>query len=147
MKLCLSYLSKMEGYRARIGKIAAGGDINKIIQEINSSRYVNHEIAEFYQEFDQAFLSLYPDFVSILNSLLKEEKQYKDFDTFSTELRVYALIWLGIESSGEISKFLRCSESTVYNYRTQMRNKAIDRTSFESRFIEISHKRRHKSST
>lgn len=147
MNLCLSYLAKMEGYRARIGKIASGGDINKLMQEINSTRYVNHEIAEFYQEFDKAFLSLYPDFISILNSLLQEDKRYQDNEKLGTELRVYALLWLGIESSGEIAKFLRCSESTVYNYRTQMRNRATDRTNFESQFINISLRRRHKLST
>lgn len=147
MKLCLSFLSKMEGYRAKIGKIASGGDIKKIMDTINSSRFMNQEAAEFYHEFDRAFLSLYPDFISILNSLLKEESRYSVNGKFVTELRIYALIWLGFESSGDIAKFLRCSESTVYNYRTQMRNKAIDRGTFEDVFIEISHQRRHKIST
>lgn len=143
MQLCLSYLGKMESYRARIGRIAATGDVDKVLKAINSSRYVNQEISEFYTSFDRAFFSLYPDFISILNSLLKEDEKFPEDDKFSTELRVYALIWLGIDSSGEIAKFLRCSESTVYNYRTIMRNRAIDRTNFEHEFIEISRLKRH----
>lgn len=143
MELCLSYLGKMESYRAKLGKLAAGGDIKKVVQAINSSRYVNQEISEFYDSFDKTFFSLYPDFINELNSLLQPGKRYPEERHLSTELRIYALLWLGIEASGEIAKFLRCSESTVYNYRTIMRNKAIDRSNFERKFIEISKAKRH----
>ena len=143
MQLCLSYLAKMESFRARLGKIASDGNLKKVTDAINSSRYVKQEISEFYENFDNTFLSLYPDFISILNSFLSEENRYPEDSKLNTELRVYALIWLGIETSGEISKFLRCSESTVYNYRTMMRNKAICRQDFEREFIRISQTKRH----
>lgn len=138
MELCLSYLGKMESFRARLGKIASEGDLKKVVDAINSSRYVNKEISEFYGNFDKAFLSLYPDFIQQLNGFLRDEERYNEVDKLTTELRVYALIRLGIYSSKEISKFLRCSESTVYNYRTQMRNRAIDRENFEDNFIKDS---------
>ncbi|MCH5229342.1 MAG: hypothetical protein J1F12_05025 [Muribaculaceae bacterium] len=144
MNLCLQYLNKMEHYRAYIGKIASGGDLQKVVKAINSSRYVNQEVSEFYQSFDEAFLSLYPDFKTVLNGFLREGEKYEECGSLTTELRVYALIWLGIESSGEIAKFLRCSESTVYNYRTVMRNRAKDRNKFEKDFILVSEARRHK---
>lgn len=137
MELCLSYLQKMERFRAELGKIAARADWPTLSNAINSSRYVNREIAEFYANFDQAFLTLYPNFIHTLNSLLIHSERYPEGGTFSTELRIYALIWLGIEASGDIAKFLRCSESTVYNYRTKMRNRAIDRDTFEERFASI----------
>lgn len=135
MELCLEYIAKMESFRAKLGKIASSGDINKVTKAINSSRYVNEEINEFYDNFDKSFLSLYPEFFQTLNNLLKPDLQYREVSSLSTELRLYALIWLGITSSGEIARFLRCSESTVYNYRTQMRNKALKRENFEADFI------------
>lgn len=143
MELCLSYLNKMETYRAKLGKMALEGDITKIYEAINSSRYVNQEISEFYEEFDKAFSNLYPDYIAVLNTLLREDSRYPEDVKFSKELRIYALIWIGIEASGEIAKFLRCSESTVYNYRTLMRNRAIDRKTFEESFISISQEKRH----
>ena len=143
MELCLSYLNKMERYRALLGRMVTSGDIKKLTHTINSSRYVNQEISEFYSEFDKTFINLYPYYIPILNTLLKEENRYPEDSKLTTELRIYALIWIGIEASGEIAKFLRCSESTVYNYRTQMRNKAKDRSTFEEAFIAISHQKRH----
>lgn len=138
MELCLSYLRKMESFRADLGKIAAKGNLSAVTKAINSSRYVNQEISEFFENFDKAFLSLYPGFIDTLNGLLREEERYPSSDRFSTELRIYALVWLGIGESGEIARFLRCSESTVYNYRTQMRNRAIDRESFEAEIAALS---------
>ena len=134
MNLCLNYLNKMESYRADLGKIAAKADWATLSSRIKSSRYVNHDIEIFYGEVDHAFLTLYPNFIRDLNKLLREEEQYENTPKLSTDLRIYALILLGIDSSGDIAKFLRISESTVYNYRTKMRNKAINRESFEEDF-------------
>lgn len=134
MELCLDYLRKMESFRAELAKIAARRNLDSLIKAINSSRYVNREIAEFYQKFDDAFSSLYPDFIPRLNTLLRDECQYDPSAGFSTDLRIYALIRLGIESSSSIARFLRCSDSTVYNYRTQMRRRAKDRHNFEEDF-------------
>lgn len=138
MELCLTYLAKMEAFRARLGAIAAKGDLKKLSQTINSSRYVNLEINDFYERFDRSFLAIYPHFFDILNNFLQEEYRYAVKETLSTEIRIYALIWTGMTSSSEIAKFLRCSDSTVYNYRTQMRNKAIHRDKFEEEFIRLS---------
>lgn len=137
MDLCLSYLRKMESYRAELGKIAAKGDWATLTQTIKSSRYVNREVDQFFRQFDKAFLSLYPGFIASLNSLLREDERFEDEAPFSTELRIYALVRLGVGSGAEIAKFLRCSESTVYNYRTQMRNRAKDRSTFEDDFAAL----------
>lgn len=137
MDLCLSYLRKMESYRAELGKIAAKGDWATLTQTIKSSRYVNREVDQFFRQFDKAFLSLYPGFIASLNSLLRDDERFEDEAPFSTELRIYALVRLGVGSGAEIAKFLRCSESTVYNYRTQMRNRAKDRSTFEADFAAL----------
>lgn len=136
MELCLDYLKKMETYRAELGKIAARADWKKLSDTIASSRYVNKEIEQFFARFDNAFLALYPGFVPRLNSFLRPECRYpENTDRFTTELRIYALLWLGIDGGAEIARFLRCSESTVYNYRTRMRNSALDRNGFEADFL------------
>lgn len=137
MELCLSYLKKMESYRADLGKIAARGDWAALTQTIKSSRYVNREVDQFFRQFDKAFLSLYPDFIASLNTLLRPEEHFPETSVLTTELRIYALLRLGVGNSGDIAKFLRCSESTVYNYRTQMRNRAVDRAGFEAAFLEM----------
>ena len=87
------------------------------------------------------FLGLYPTFVSDFNALLKDEEKIilKPDALLNRELRIYALLRLGITDSGKIANFLRCSTSTVYNYRTKMRNKAaVDRDEFENEIMKIS---------
>lgn len=136
MELSLRYLAQMEKFRADLAKTAAKGDWKVLTEKINSSRYINREIHDFFNNFDRAFLSIYPSYIKTLNSLLKEEEKYDESsESLSTELRIYALIRLGITESNQIAKFLKCSESTVYNYRTRMRNKAISRDDFEQEFI------------
>ncbi len=133
MKLCLSYLGKMESFRASLSKIAVKDGIEGVRKAINSSRYVNKEIKEFFDNFDTSFLSLYPDFIRSLNSLLRPEEGFdEELRELTTELRIYALIWLGIDESSRIAEFLRCSESTVFNYRTRMRNRATVRATFDA---------------
>lgn len=136
MELSLRYLAQMEKFRADLAKTAAKGDWKVLTEKINSSRYINREIQDFFNNFDRAFLSIYPSYIKTLNSLIKEEEKYDESsESLSTELRIYALIRLGITESNQIAKFLKCSESTVYNYRTRMRNKAIRRDDFEQEFI------------
>lgn len=136
MELSLSYLAQMERFRAEIAKFAAKGDWKTLTNRINSSRYVNREVQEFFENFDNAFLSIYPDYIFSLNRLLKPEERYGlERKSLTTELRIYALIRLGVTESNQIAKFLRCSESTVYNYRTKMRNRAVNREEFECEFM------------
>ena len=89
---------------------------------------------ELYAKFDSIFLNIYPDFIEEFNNLLvPEERIYpKQDELLTTELRIYALIRLGITDSNKIASFLRYSLRTVYNYRTKVRNKsAVTRGDFE----------------
>lgn len=133
MNLCLEYISKMENYRKHLNKVANKRNFDLLYETIQSSRYITKEVADFYGNFDDAFLHIYPDFIRDINTLLKPDDQIvlKDDERLTTELRICALMKLGITDGTKIQKFLRCSASTVYNYRTNLRNKAIDRDSFE----------------
>ena len=85
------------------------------------------ELREFYRSFDTVFLHIYPDFVNDFNSLLQDDKRIvpKEGELLNTELRIYALVRLGITDSVKIADFLHCSAQTVYNNRFKVRNKAI----------------------
>lgn len=139
MNLCSEYLSKMESYRKELNRIAATRKTEDLYKAIKSTRFIQDEIDEFYYRFDDAFLTLFPDFVNRINSLLLPNEQItlKEGERLNTELRIYALLKLGISDSTYIADFLRCSLSTIYNYRTKMRNKAIDRNSFEAKVISV----------
>lgn len=99
--------------------------------------YYRQSVSSFYANFDEAFLKIYPTFVEEVNNMLRPEEQIvtPSNDKLTTELRILALLRLGINDSKDIATFLRCSNSTIYNYRTKMRNKAIDRDSFEEKII------------
>ena len=101
---------------------------------------IEEELEEFYTNFDTAFLQLFPDFVKEFNALLAEGEEIilKPGELLNTELRIFALIRLGITDSNKIAQFLRYSLKTIYNYRTKMRNKARGaREDFEQEVMRI----------
>lgn len=138
--VCFSYISKMEKYQNVLYKYAINRYYEELIKRLKSSALIEEELRALYTRFDKVFLGLYPNFVSDFNALLKEEEQIvlKPDALLNRELRIYALLRLGITDSGKIANFLRCSTSTVYNYRTKMRNKAaVDRDEFENEIMKI----------
>lgn len=138
--ICSTYINKMEDYRKNLNKLAMNNQYEKLNKILRSSTMVDYEVKELYKNFDTIFLNLYPTFVSDFNSLLEKEEQIilKSDDLLNRELRIYALLRLGITDSVKIAAFLRCSLSTVYNYRSKMRNKAvISRDEFESIVMKI----------
>ncbi|MFT3740121.1 MAG: DUF6377 domain-containing protein [Breznakibacter sp.] len=140
MDLCSAYIEKMDDYRRMLNKMAIAGKIDKLFQSIKSSRLIDNELREFYANFDDSFLRLFPSFVDDFNSLLNEnEKVYpKPGERLNTELRIFALIRLGITDSEQIAHFLRYSLTTIYNYRTKVRNKASGpRGDFEGKVMQI----------
>lgn len=139
MHLCLDYIDKMEKYRVHLNKVARKHNFDELYETIQSTRYINKEVNEFYDSFDEAFLHIYPNFLKDFNALLRPDAQVspKKDERLNTELRIYALLKLGISDSTKVQEFLRCSSSTVYNYRTSMRNKAINRESFEQDVLRI----------
>ena len=144
MDQCSSYLEKMESFRKRLRQLLSAGKMKEIQQALTSyNQEVETELAEFYDSFDTTFINLFPTFVEDFNALLREDEQVqlKPGQKLNTELRVFALIRLGITDSTKIAHFLRYSVTTIYNYRTRMRNRARgDRDELEKQVMEIGKK-------
>lgn len=107
--------------------------LDKLKKLISHEEY-EAELRNFYKNFDSSFLELYPDFIEKFNGLLKEDARIrpKENDKLTIELRIFALIKLGITQSSHIASLLRYSVNTIYNYRAQIKNSALsDRKDFE----------------
>ena len=140
MDQCSVYLEKMDNYHRSLGKIAATGNVEELYKNIKSSKFIEGELKEFYTNFDNTFLQLFPTFVEDFNALLADDEQIslKAGERMNTELRIFALIRLGITDSVKIAQFLRYSVTTIYNYRTKVRNKAAgDRDLLEQEVMTI----------
>ena len=137
---CVIYLDKLELYRRSLAKLAMASRIEDLFKAIKSEQFIRDERKEFYHEFDKSFLELFPHFITSFNELLVEEgKIYpKSGELLTTELRIFALIRLGVTDSNRIAHFLGYSLATIYNYRSKMRNKAIgDKDTFEQEVMNI----------
>lgn len=133
--LCAKYIDKMAKFQVMVQRKIKANQINELMSYMSSSR-LNYEDADtFMKRFDEAFLNLYPSFVTEFNALLKEDEQVitKNPHSLTTELRIFALIRLGIKESSEIAALLYYTPRTIYNYRSAFKNKALDRESFEER--------------
>ena len=131
--LCAKYIDKIAKFQVMVQRKIKANQINDLLSYISSPR-VNQEDADtFMKRFDEAFLNLYPSFVTEFNTLLKKEEQIiiKQPNTLTKELRIFALIRLGVKESSEIAALLYYTPRTIYNYRSAFKNKAIDRESFE----------------
>lgn len=138
MDLCSDYIDRMEGYLNRIKKLSVKGDLRALNEELNPTQYIKDSLDLFYSNFDSTFLHLFPSFVEDFNDLLRDKIELKDGELLNPELRIYALIRLGLSDNIKISRFLRYSLSTIYNYRTQVRNKAsLERVEFEKMVMKI----------
>ncbi|WP_455643132.1 DUF6377 domain-containing protein [Parabacteroides sp.] len=140
MSLCSSYIDKLDGYRRMVHKKISSGQIEELVKITRSSKGLEVELDALYKNFDTAFLHLFPNFVVQFNSLLQEDEQVvlKRDELLNTELRIFALIRLGINDSSQIAEFLRYSVNTIYNYRAKVKNKAcVSRDDFENMIREI----------
>lgn len=137
--LCSTYIDKMEQYQNEVYKLTINRHYEKLVKLLKSRESIDDELNALYLHFDTTFLNLYPTFITDFNALLKPGEQItlKQDNLLPKELRIYALLRLGIDDGKKIASFLRCSSSTIYNYRTKMRNKAIDRDRFEQQIMHI----------
>lgn len=137
---CVNYLDKLETYRRSLAKLAMASRIEDLFKAIKSEQFIRDERDEFYNEFDKSFLKLFPNFISAFNDLLVEEGRVypKSDELLTTELRIFALIRLGVVDSNKIAHFLGYSLATIYNYRSRMRNKAAgDKEQFEQNVMNL----------
>ena len=124
--ICSNYISKLEEYRKDINRKAKAKMLGEILTMTDKQTMVQEELKEFYHHFDAIFLRLYPTFLDDFNALLEPEERIvpRKGELLNTDLRIYALIRLGITDSVKISEFLHCSPQTIYNSRLKMRNKS-----------------------
>lgn len=138
MDLCVAYIEKLNRFPTVLKlKVKQLSDISSV-----ADRYIRPseaETKEMFFNFDSAFLRLYPDFINQFNSLLQEDKRIfpKKGELFNTDLRIYALVRMGIADSNKIASLLFLSSQTIFNHRTQVRNRAINRDSFEKDIMGI----------
>ena len=125
IKLCSTYINRLDAYRRMVNKKVSAGQIAELLKITRSQDALDEELEELYANFDTAFLHLFPDFVKKFNDLLQDNERIvlKKDELLNTELRIFALIRLGIEDSSQIAEFLRYSVNTIYNYRAKVKNK------------------------
>lgn len=134
MEYCSSALSTLSHYHQSLRVLATQGSRAALVKKLESSEMIDHALKDFYSSFDEAILEIYPSFVEKFNALLQPGEQVvlKPGELLNTELRVFALIRIGIDDSEKISNFLRCSITTVYTYRSKMRRRALSPDTFEA---------------
>ncbi|MCC8038456.1 MAG: DUF6377 domain-containing protein [Bacteroidales bacterium] len=127
LETCSQYLDKVEVFRRSMLRLLKSGQYDKALQLAEDRDDEQLLLKEYYKKFDETFLSVYPDFVEDFNRLLSPDQQIlpKEAGRLNTELRIYALIHLGIADSARIADILHCSVQTIYNKRMKTRNRAI----------------------
>ena len=140
-KLCSVYVDRLQAYRKLVNKKLQRGQVAELLKMTHlSTDIVTVEVQELYANFDSAFLHLFPNFVESLNALLLPDEQIvlKPDELLNTELRIFALIRLGIKDSSQIAELLHYSVNTIYNYRSRVKTKArVSRDDFEDLVAKI----------
>lgn len=140
-KLCSVYVDRLQAYRKLVNKKLQRGQVAELLKMTHlSNDIVTVEVQELYANFDSAFLHLFPNFVESLNALLLPDEQIvlKPDELLNTELRIFALIRLGIKDSSQIAELLHYSVNTIYNYRSRVKTKArVSRDDFEDLVAKI----------
>lgn len=141
MDISALYIRKLDDYRKLVSRKVKTNQTADLLKPINSYKLAEEEAQAFYSRFDKAFMGLYPDFVNELNNLLVDEAQIElpSDHTLTTEIRIYALMRLGVTDSQEIATLLFYSTQTIYNYKSAMRAKAKNRDTFESDINRLCH--------
>ena len=137
--LCYQYIERLESQRKLVIRKIKANQQNELLSILSSSKRSTEENQNFLSQFDKIFLSLYPSFVKELNSLLIPEAQIelKEDNELTPSLRVAALVRLGVTESPKIAGILSYSLQTIYNYRSTLKNSAIDKEHFEENLQKL----------
>ncbi len=140
LDMCRDNLDMLLRYRRTTLRLLKERRLEELRKMASSEDATPAELNKFYADFDEAFLTLFPDFIERFNALLKpEERMYpKHENQLNTELRIFALLRLGVKDANRIAHFLNFSLATIYNYRSKIRNKAIgDPAEFDEKVAEL----------
>ena len=137
--LCYQYIERLDSQRKLVIRKIRANQQNELLSILSSSKRGAEESQSFFSQFDKIFLSLYPSFVNELNSLLIPEAQIelKEDNELTPSLRVAALVRLGVTESPKIAGILSYSLQTIYNYRSTLKNSAIDKEHFEENLQKL----------
>ncbi len=140
LSTCSEYIDKMDKYRIKVQRKLKAKQYNDLLRIVGSEQLKEDELRELFENFDTIFLRLFPTFVNDFNSLLRPEERFYPSAKggLNTELRIFALIRLGIDKSSKIAEFLHYSPNSIYVYRANTKNKAAgNRDDFERLVKEI----------
>ena len=137
--LCYQYIERLDSQRKLVIRKIKANQQNELLSILSSSKRGTEKSQSFFSQFDKIFLSLYPSFVNELNSLLIPEAQIelKEDNELTPSLRVAALVRLGVTESPKIAGILSYSLQTIYNYRSTLKNSAIDKEHFEENLQKL----------
>ena len=139
LNLCSIYMDKLNQFNKVVNRKITTGKVDDLLKLTKSGKFIEEQSKEFYEVFDDAFLHLYPDFVADVNALLEPDKQVelKDNEKLNTDLRILALMRLGVEDTSRIAQMLNYSVYTIYTYRNKFKSRAINRETFDSDVMAI----------
>lgn len=138
LDLCAAYIDKLNRYQDLVKRKVKAKQTEDLAKLANNKMSEN-DAKHFFVNFDTTFLTLYPNFIKEFNALLREGEEIipQKGEILNTELRIFALVRLGIKDSSRIATLLFYSPQTIYNYRTAVRNRARDRKSFEEKVKQL----------
>ena len=137
--LCAQYIDRLNKFEILVQRKIKANQVQDLMNIASSSKLSEEDAATFVTRFDSAFLDLYPTFVDEFNALLREDSSIviKRNGRLTTELRIFALIRLGVKDSSEIAALLFYTPRTIYNYRSSVKNRAKNRDTFEEDVIRL----------
>lgn len=137
--LCAKYIARLKKQQTLVKRKIKANQTSELLSQLSSERLSEEDAVTFLSRFDKAFLDLYPGFTEELNNLLVPEGriQNKNTDELTTEQRIMALIRLGVKESAEIADLLFYSPQTIYNYRSVLKGKAINKENFEEEVMKL----------
>lgn len=139
LNLCSVYMDKLNQFNKVVNRKLSAGKADDLYKLTKSEKFIEEQAGEFYDVFDNAFLHIYPTFVDEVNNLLAPDKRIslKPGEKLNTDLRILALMRLGIEDTSRIAQMLNYSVYTIYTYRNKFKSRAVDRDNFESDVMKI----------
>lgn len=139
LNLCSIYMDKLNQLCRIANRKISSGQVEELYKLTKSGKFIENQSKEFYDVFDNAFIHIYPGFVDSVNALLQPDKQIvvAPGEILNTDLRILAFMRLGIDDSARIAQILNYSINTIYTYRNKLKNRAINRDTFENDVMHI----------
>ena len=139
LDLCSIYMDRLDNFCKTVTRKITAGQVEDLVKMAKSPKFAEEQHKQFYENFDEAFLHIYPTFIEDFNKLLQPDEQIvvKAPGRLTTELRIFAFLRMGVDDANKIAGFLHYSVNTIYAYRNKVRNKAIDREHFEENIMKI----------